>query len=102
MQNMRAPVILPLAVAALTAPTRSLATNGYFEHGYGTQSKGMAGAGAALALDGISVATDPASLAFLGDRLDVGLALFNPNRDYEVTGAPSGHPGTFGLAPGKV
>jgi long-chain fatty acid transport protein len=30
------------------------------------------------------------------------LAIFNPNREYTVSGAPSGFPGTFGLIPGEV
>jgi long-chain fatty acid transport protein len=32
----------------------------------------------------------------------MGMAFFSPDRDYTVTGQPSGYPGTFGLAPGKV
>lgn len=78
------------------------ATNGYFSHGYGTQYKGLAGAGVALYLNAIGVATNPASMAFLGSRLDIGLGLFNPNRQYTVRGNPSGFPGTFGLTPGTV
>ena len=90
-----------LAAAALLA-TPALATNGYFSDGYGTQHKGLAGAGAALPLSSLSTATNPAAAAFLGTELELDLALFNPNRDYDVTGNPSGDPGTFGLAPGKV
>jgi len=40
--------------------------------------------------------------AFLEGGLDLDLAVFNPNRQFTVTGAPSGYPGTFGLAPGTV
>jgi len=36
----------------------------------------------------------------VGTRIDVGLTLFNPNREYKVGGNPSGQ--GFGLAPGKV
>jgi long-chain fatty acid transport protein len=88
------------ALAAFAAP--SWATNGYFSHGYGTHYKGMAGAGAALHLNSLAPATNPAANAFLGSRWDASLALFNPNRYYNVTGNPSGYPGTFGLAPGEV
>lgn len=80
----------------------AFATDGYFSHGYGTAYKAMAGAGVALHLDTLAPATNPAALAFLGQRYDVGVALFNPNREYSVSGSPSGFPGTFGLAPGTV
>jgi len=89
-----------LALAALAVPAS--ATNGYFSHGYGTQYKGMAGAGVALHLSSLAPATNPAALAFLGPRWDTSVALFNPNRFYTVNGSPSGFPGTFGLVPGTV
>jgi long-chain fatty acid transport protein len=78
------------------------ASDGYFSHGYGTAQKSLAGAGAALCLNTLSPATNPATLACVGARYDVGLAIFNPNREYSVSGSPSGFPGTFGLAPGTV
>ncbi len=80
----------------------AFATNGHFSHGIGTKSKGMAGAGVALALDSLAGGTNPASMVFVGSRWDIGVAVFNPNREYTVTGNPSGFPGTFGLAPGTV
>ncbi len=91
-----------LVTAAAILPVTADATNGYFLSGVGTDHKAMAGAGVALPTGALSAATNPAGLAFVGDRLDLGLALFNPNRDYEITGAPSGFEGTFGLTPGKV
>ena len=87
-----------LVLAFAAAP--AFASNGYFAHGYGTHYKGMAGAGAALHLDSLAPATNPAAAAFLGPRIDASIALFNPNRFYTVTGNPSGYPGTFGLTPG--
>lgn len=78
------------------------ATDGYFASGYGTHYKAMAGAGAALSLSATAPATNPAATAFLGTRYDVGVEVFNPNRQFSVTGLPSGFPGTFGLAPGTV
>jgi long-chain fatty acid transport protein len=41
-------------------------------------------------------------MVFLGQRYDLGIEVFNPNRQFSVTGSPSGFPGTFGLAPGTV
>lgn len=78
------------------------ATDGYFANGYGTNYKAMGGAGVALYLGTQAPATNPAAMAFLGRRFDVGIEGFNPNRQFSVTGSPSGFPGTFGLAPGTV
>ncbi|HEY3412488.1 MAG TPA: outer membrane protein transport protein [Armatimonadota bacterium] len=94
------PVVALAACLACAGP--GLATNGYFTHGFGTKSKGMAGAGVALPQDAMIGATNPAGMAFVGKRLDLGLSLFNPVRQYTVKGAPSGLPATFGLTPGTV
>lgn len=88
-----------VALALLVAAAPALATNGYFSLSYGTPYKGMAGAGQALHLNTMASATNPATIAFV-KGYDVSFALFNPNREYTVTGNPSGYPGTFGLAPG--
>ena len=86
----------PAALAALLAlgASSALATNGYFAHGYGIKSQGMAGAATALAQDGFAGANNPAAAAFAGDRLEVGADLFNPERSASRTGgagAESGH-----------
>ena len=94
-----------LAAALLTAslaPGIARATDGYFANAYGTPCKAMAGACVALHLSTLSPATNPAAVAFLGQRYDLGIEYFNPNREYTVVGNPSGYPGTFGLAPGTV
>jgi len=92
---------LALGVAALTAfsPMTALATNGYFSHGYGTISKGMAGAGTALSQDSIAAATNPAGMAFVGNRIDGGFEVFSPRREYTVEG-PVSPPPAFSLQPG--
>ena len=43
MSGMKRNVVLALAVAAAMAAPSAFATNGYFSHGYGMKSKGMAG-----------------------------------------------------------
>jgi long-chain fatty acid transport protein len=91
-----------ILVAGLLVANDANATNGYFAHGYSIKNKALAGAGVALPLDALGPATNPATLTEVGDRLDIGLAIFNPNRDYTVNGNPSGFEGTFGLTPGKV
>ena len=97
---------LNLGVLAIVALTMTLApaaeaTNGYFTHGYGTIAKALAGAGVAMPQDTLAAGTNPAGLAFLGKRYDIGVSVFGPNRSYTVEGNPSGFPGTFGLAPGQ-
>jgi long-chain fatty acid transport protein len=74
-----------LALGAALIPAH--ATNGYFAHGYGIKAKGMGGAGVALAQDGFAGANNPAQSAFAGNRYEVGVDLFMPEREMERTGA---------------
>ena len=99
---MKAKSSLLLSALVFLVPLTAAATDGYFASGQGTACKAMAGACTALHLDTIAPATNPAANAFLAPRYDFAVELFNPNRDYTVVGNPSGFPGTFGLAPGKV
>ncbi len=78
-----------LALGAALIPAH--ATNGYFSHGYGIKAKGMGGAGVALAQDGFAGANNPAQSAFAGNRYDVGVDLFMPERGMERTGAGAGN-----------
>lgn len=80
----------------------ALATNGYFSHAYSIKNKGMAGAGVALPLDSLTAATNPAGLTEVGNRFDVGLSLFSPNREYTVDRDPTAGPPAFELAGGTV
>ena len=85
-------VSISLAVAPVYA------TNGYFSHGYSTKEKGLAGAGVAFSQDAMANATNPAGMAFVADRMDLGMAMFSPSpRSYTVSGAASGGSGTFPL-----
>lgn len=92
---------LKLAMTAIAAlvPASALATNGYFSHGYGTINKGMAGAGSALSQDSIAAATNPAGMAFIGNRIDGGIEVFSPKREYSVDGNPTQND-MFPLVPG--
>jgi len=90
-------LILTGLLATLISP--AFATNGYLAHGYGIKSRGMAGTGVALPQETLSAAINPASIAFIGNRVDVSAAVFSPRRNYEVAGG-IGNPGE--LAPGKV
>jgi long-chain fatty acid transport protein len=77
---------LTLAAGVLCLPCVGQATNGYFEHGYGSTSEGMAGVGIALSQDALAAATNPAGTAAVGDRLDLGLVWFIPRRSAEIVG----------------
>jgi len=80
------------------------ATNGYFTHGVGTESKGMAGTGVGsnAAKGAIIGASNPALAVFAEDGWEVGLSLFSPMRSYEA--GPSlamGSGGAFTIGPGN-
>jgi long-chain fatty acid transport protein len=91
-----------VALGVALCASNLYATNGYFSHGFGLKQKGIAGAGVALSFGPLATATNPGSIAFVRAGYDVSVSLFNPNRQYTVTGAPSMQPGTFGLAPGTI
>lgn len=94
-------VLFAIPISALLIAHASHATNGYFSHGYSTKEKGLAGAGVAYSQDALSVATNPAGLVQVGDRLELGAAIFSPSRQYTVTGAPSGPAPYFPLSEGR-
>ena len=76
---------LALAVS-LASPLLANATNGYFSHGYGAKSQGIAGVGIALPQDALAAATNPAGTALVGNRYDFGLTVFAPSRDADIVG----------------
>ncbi|MHB1401191.1 MAG: OmpP1/FadL family transporter [Thiobacillus sp.] len=73
-----------MALAGLAGS--AYATNGYFSHGYGMKAVGMGGAATASSDDAFGGANNPASMAFAGNRIDLGASLFNPNRSASRTG----------------
>jgi long-chain fatty acid transport protein len=81
--------LIAVSISGLMVSSAAFATNGMFGHGYSTKEKGLAGAGAAYSQDSLAAATNPAGMVQVGNRMDVGAALFNPNRNYDVTGGPS-------------
>ncbi|MDH5355225.1 MAG: outer membrane protein transport protein, partial [Gammaproteobacteria bacterium] len=90
-----------LLVATISAAvaTQAQATNGYFSHGSSIAEKGMAGAGVAYSQDALAASNNPAGMVGLGERQDIGGALFAPMRSYSVTGNPSG--GGFNIGDGS-
>ena len=87
-----------LAVAGLAMPGIASATNGYFSHGNGMTAKGMGGAATAMAKDSFGGANNPASMVWVGDRMDIGVDLFMPDR----TSSRQGSTGFGGVYDGKV
>jgi long-chain fatty acid transport protein len=81
---------LLIALAAIGFAGSAAATNGYFAHGYGIKAKGMGGAGIAFPQDALAAATNPAGMALVGNRIDIGGEIFNPNRETTITGSTGG------------
>ena len=103
MKNSVRRLVSTAVLAALAVPTTSFATNGYFAHGYSTNSNGLAGAGVALPQDSMASATNPAGMVWVDQSLDVGAAYFSPHRQYTVNGAGAAAPfPNFPLLPGTV
>ncbi len=82
-----------IAIAGLS--TSAFATNGYFSHGYGMKAKGMAGVGIAMPQDAMAAATNPAGMVMVGDRFDVGVDWFKPNRGADISGNGGGLSGSY-------
>ena len=74
-------------LCALLAAGSVHATNGYFSHGYGIKAKGMGGASTAMTKDAFGGANNPASMVWVGDRMDIGVDLFNPKRSVSRQGS---------------
>ena len=75
-----------LITAAVTLPTASHATNGMFLIGQGTKSRGAGGVAIAMPQDAVAGAVNPASIGFVGTRLDVGMDVFMPKASAELGG----------------
>jgi long-chain fatty acid transport protein len=67
-----------------------LATDGYFASGYGITAKGMGGVAAAMSKDAFGGANNPASMVWVGNRADVGVEWFSPQRKASRSGSLAG------------
>jgi long-chain fatty acid transport protein len=79
--------LLAALITGAMASSSVLATNGYAPHGIGMKSKGMGGVSIAHQGDAVAVGGNPAGSAWLDDRVDVGIDLFRPIRESEVSGS---------------
>jgi long-chain fatty acid transport protein len=82
--------LLAAAAATALAPLAAHATDGYFAHGWGMKAKGRGGAAAAMATDAFGGAVNPATMVFAGDRLDLGIDWFRPDRSAKREGSAGG------------
>jgi long-chain fatty acid transport protein len=72
--------------AAFALPMTAAATDGYFSHGYGMKAKGRGGASTAMIGDAFGGANNPATMAYAGNRFEIGIDLFSPWRSAERSG----------------
>jgi long-chain fatty acid transport protein len=82
----RAALVAALGAALLPA---AHATNGYFPHGFGIKAQGMGGAAIATANDAFAGVNNPAAAVFSGNRMELGGAIFNPERGMSRTNVPA-------------
>ncbi len=83
-------IVVSLFAAGVMVSPLAHATNGYFSHGYGMKAKGMGGAATAMANDTFGGANNPASMVWVGSRVDIGVDLFSPKRSVSRQGAVGG------------
>ncbi|MBI5041624.1 MAG: outer membrane protein transport protein [Gammaproteobacteria bacterium] len=106
--NIKRSLVAAAVAAAIVAPAAH-ATNGYFVTGNSAKSNGMGGASIAYAQDAMASASNPAGIALVGNRVDAGIMLFNPQRDghldatgLDVNAATGGFVTGGGADSGKV
>lgn len=76
--------------ALVALSSQGHATNGYFMHGVGQKAMGMGGAAIALPQDTLAAAANPAGMALVGNRMDLGVTWFRPRRSASMAGTPFG------------
>ncbi len=93
--NIMKRIYFALPFLALTISEAAFATDGYFPHGYGVKSQGAGGVGIALPQDTLAIASNPAGLSAIGNRIDIGATWFRPIREAEIQGHPMPINGTY-------
>jgi len=79
--------LMLVATCSLGSQGVAHATDGYFAHGYGIKSEGRGGAAMAFTDDAFGGANNPASMVWVGNRLDIGATLFSPMRGASRSGS---------------
>jgi long-chain fatty acid transport protein len=93
--------LVALASAGALVPLSAGATDGYFAHGYGMKAKGRGGASSAMTTDSFGGAVNPATMVFAGDRIDLGIDWFRPDRSASRSGSFGGAGFLDGAAQGN-
>lgn len=85
-------------VLSLTLTNFVWATDGYFSSSYGVKQMGQGGAGVAFPTDSLAAAINPAGMVIVGERFDLGVSPFMPNRNGNIVGnqLPPGYPNVNG------
>ena len=102
--SVRRSAALLLATGMFVFSGSALATNGYFTHGVGAASKGMAGTGVGSNADmgTIMGASNPALTVFTDESWEAGISIFSPRRGFSTTSSVNnGANGTFSIAAGS-
>lgn len=73
-----------LLATSIILPSASYATNGLFLIGNGNKSRAMGGVGIAHPLDSLSAVANPATIAGMADRFDIGMDIFMPNVESQL------------------
>ena len=94
-------LLIAAATAAALAPLGAYATVGYFSHGYGMKGKGRGGASTAMTTDSFGGANNPATMVYAGDRMDLGVDWFQPDRSASRAGSFGGAGFVDGAAEGN-
>ena len=77
-------LVVTLAAGGVIASSLASATTGYFALGYGAKAMGVAGAVVSNPQDSATIAVNPAGITAIGERADVGLEFFSPQRKAEL------------------
>lgn len=85
-------------ILSLTLTNLLWATDGYFSSSYGVKQMGQGGAGVAFPADSLAGALNPAGMVIVGNRFDLGVSPFMPDRDANIIGnqLPPGYPNANG------
>ncbi len=80
--------LLTAAISTLLTSS-AWATNGYAPHGIGQKSQGMGGVGVAYSQDALAGGVNPAGMVHVGNRIDLGMSIFRPQRESTAIGGPT-------------